>query len=273
MLDIKLKRPLAVFDIEATGLNSKTDRMVELCIVKLLPDGKREVHTFRINPEMPIPPPATRIHGISDADVAGCPTFEQLAKQVYQILDGCDLGGYNAINYDIPLLTEEFIRARIRFSLDGRHIVDAQRIYHKKEPRDLSAAVAFFCNETFENAHGAESDAMATVKVLEAQLRRYADLPRTTEALDEFCNPRDPDWVDRMGKLKWENNEVVVNFGQKRGIPIRTLVQNDPKYLKWIIKGDFPRDMQEVVRKALEEGVYPAPRDTDVANTPAAQAN
>lgn len=259
MLAIKLDRPLAIFDIEATGLNSKTDRIVELSIVKLLPDGSREVRTFRVNPEMPIPAGATRIHGITDADVAGCPAFDQIAKDVHRLLDGCDLGGYNAIYYDIPMLMEEFLRAKIRFILDGRRIIDAQRIYHKKEPRDLSAAVAFFCNETLDGAHGAEADALATVKVLEAQLLRYPDLPRTAAELDEFCNPREPDWVDRSGRLKWEGGEAIINFGQKKGAAIRALVHDDPKYLRWILKSDFPRDMQEIIRKALEDGVYPAP--------------
>ena len=254
---LSLKRPLAVFDIEATGLNARSDRIVEICIVKLMPNGEKKVHTFRVNPEVPIPAEATEVHGITDADVAGCPAFDQIAPELLRLLENCDLGGYNAVNFDIPMLVEEFLRAKIKFNADERRVVDAQRIFHKKEPRDLSAAMVFFCNETHDDAHGAQADAIATVKVLEAQLVKYADLPRTVEELDEFCNPRDPSWADRNGRLRWVGDEIVVNFGQKKGIPLTVLAKTDSGYLKWIIRGDFPRDTQEIVRNVLETGMLP----------------
>jgi DNA polymerase III subunit epsilon len=257
MVNLELTRPLAIFDIEATGLNARTDRIVEICIVKIFPDNRREVHVFRIDPEIPIPPESIAIHGITDADVVGCPTFDLIAPKINELLTDCDLGGFSAINFDIPLLTEEFMRARIRFSLDGRRIVDAQRIFHKKEPRDLTAAVQFFCNESLEGAHGAEADACATVKVLEAQLARYPDLPHNIDELDMFCNPKDPCWADRSGRLKWSGNEIVINFGLKKGTPLRLLAKTDAKYLKWIIRGDFPRDTQDIVQRVLDTGTLP----------------
>lgn len=266
-MNIELRRPLAIFDIEATGLNARADRIVEICIVKILPGGNRDVHTFRVNPEIPIPPEAAAIHGITDADVAGCPTFDQVAPKIQELLRDCDLGGFNATNFDIPMLVEEFMRARIRFSLDGRRIIDAQRIYHKKEPRDLAAAVKFFCNERLEGAHGAEADALATLNVLEAQLSKYPDLPRSVEDLDEFCNPRDPGWADRSGRLRWSGNEVVINFGQKKGIPLTTLAKTDTKYLKWILRSDFPRDTQDIVQKVLDTGCRPPPPGKAVAES------
>ena len=267
-MKLNLQRPLAVFDIEATGLNPRADRIVELSIVKVMPDGTREVHTFRVNPQIPIAPDAIRVHGITDADVAKLPTFADIAPHVYDLLEGCDLGGYNAVNYDVPLLVEEFMRARKIFSLDGRRIVDAQRIFHRKEPRDLAAAVAYFCGEQLERAHGAEVDALATVRVLDAQLERYTDLPQTVEGLDEFCNPKDPDWADRAGRLKWSGRDLTINFGQKKGVPLRVLVKDDPKYLRWILRGDFPRDMQDIVRAALEDGRFPAPPDRPAEGSP-----
>ncbi|MEI6971930.1 MAG: 3'-5' exonuclease [bacterium] len=257
MTNLALTRPLAVLDIEATGLNARADRIVEICVVKMSPGGGQEVHTFRVNPEVPIPAEASAVHGITNVDVVDCPTFETIAPQLNALLADCDLSGYNAINFDIPMLAEEFLRARIRFNLDGRRIVDAQRIFHKKEPRDLLAALMFFCGEKLQGAHGAEADALATAKVLDAQLARYTDLPRTVEALDEFCNPRDPAWADRSGRLKWVGNEVVINFGQKKGMPLTALAKSDAKYLKWILRGDFPRDTQEIVQRVLDTGTIP----------------
>jgi len=261
---LKLQKPLAIFDLEATGLDSRTDRIVEISVVKLMPDGSRSVYTRRVNPQIAIPEPAVRIHGITNTAVAGCPTFDAIAPELHTLFENCDLGGYNVLHFDIPLISEEFLRARIKFSMDGRRVVDAQKIFHKKEPRDLEAAVMFFCNEKLDNAHGAEADALATLKVLEAQLERYADIPQDMEGLDKFCNPRDPEWVDRAGRLKWDGDEVTINFGQKKGVRLRSLVKDDPKYLRWILRGDFPRDTQEIIRAALEDNKFPA-RETESA--------
>ncbi len=252
MSALKLQRPLVVFDLEATGLNSRLDRIVEIGLVKILPDGKQMIHTFRVNPEIPIPPEATAIHGISDRDVAECPTFDELAPKLLALLKDCDLAGFNVLQFDIPLLTEEFLRAQVRFDVSDRKVIDMQRIYHKKEPRDLAAAVRFFCKEELVGAHGAEADALAAAKVLEAQLDRYPDLPREVVELDAFCNPRDPDWADGGGRLKWVKGELTINFGQRRGVPVSTLVRQDPGYLRWIVRSDFPREMQELIRRSLD---------------------
>lgn len=261
MFEWHLDRPLAVFDIEATGTSTRSDRIVELAIVRLMPDKTRSTHTFRVNPRMPIPPEATAIHGISDEDVAGSPVFSDVAGEISGLLDKCDLAGYNIIHFDIPLLTEEFIRAKREFTIEGRRIIDAQRIFHIREPRDLTSALAFFCGETHHEAHQAESDAIATIKVLEGQFERYPDLPRAMDELHAYCNQRKPDWLDRMGRLKWTDGKIVLNFGKKKGVPLRDLIKNEPGFIKWMLKGDFPRDTQEIVRNAMADKWPEPPRD------------
>ncbi|MBN1676788.1 MAG: 3'-5' exonuclease [Kiritimatiellae bacterium] len=255
---LQLDRPLAVFDIEATGTNPRADRIVELAIGKLPPDGALEWHVFRVNPEIPIPAGATAIHGIHDADVAQCPTFREIAGRVLEILDGCDLGGYNLLRYDIPMLVEEFLRAGLTCDLTQRRVFDAQRVFHKREPRDLTAAVAFYCNGTHENAHGAQADVLATINVMAGQLRKYPDLPANMNGLHEYCAVRKEDWADMAGKLKWVDGQIVLNFGKKQGTPLRRMVEQDPKYLKWLLKSDFASDTKQIVQNALE-GKYPDP--------------
>jgi DNA polymerase-3 subunit epsilon len=261
MLKLKLNRPLSVFDIESTGANPRSDRIIDLAIVKVMPDGKRTTHTFRVNPGQPIPKEVTAIHGISDADVANCPPFIKIAQQVADILEGCDLCGYNLGRFDIPMLAEEFLRARIKCNLDNRRVIDPQRVYHKREPRDLTAALAFYCGEMHIGAHGAEADALATIRVLEGQYEKYHDLPADIDELHNYCNQRDPSWVDQMGRLRWANGEIVLNFGRKKDTPLKTIIETDPSFIKWILKGDFPRDMQEIISKAAE-GEWPKPPTT-----------
>jgi len=258
MFKWKLDRPLAVLDIEATGATPRADRIVELAIVRIHPDNHRDSKVYRVNPGGPIPPEATRIHGISDADVASCPLFGAIAREVLALLDGCDIAGYNVERYDIAMLQEEFLRAGLRFELEGRRVVDAQRIFHKRVPRDLSAALAYYCNEMHVDAHGAEGDVQATIRVLEAQFDRYPDLPRDLDALHDYCNPRDPSWVDRTGKLKWADGIVVLNFGKKKGFPLRDLVRDDPGFAKWMLRSDFPRDTKDILESALA-GRWPMP--------------
>ena len=258
MLKVKLDRPLAVFDIEATGLNPRSDRIVELSIVKLVPGQKRSIHTFRVNPGIPIPPEASAVHHISDADVAQCPPFISIAREALDILDGCDLAGYNILRFDVPILAEEFLRVRMEFKLDGRRILDAQRIFHRREPRDLTAALQFYCGEMHLDAHGAEADALATLRVLEGQFEKYPDLPEDMNALHDYCNPRDPDWVDSTGKLRWVSGNIVLNFGRKKDTPLRDLLRDDPGFVKWMLRSDFPRDVQDILRDTME-GKWPKP--------------
>jgi len=253
-----LKRPLAFIDIESTGINPRQDRIIDLAIIKLLPNASQETHVFRCNPGIPIPPAAEAIHHISNADIANCPSFIQLAGQIFNMLQNCDLAGFSIVRFDVPMLTEEFARAGLKFPADDCRLVDAQRIFHKKEPRDLTAALAFYCGETHTQAHGAEADASATLKVLESQLTKYADLPKTVEGLASFyATARDPDWVDTTGKLKWVNGEVVINFGvQHIGQKLRDLAQNNAKFLTWILKSDFPGETKKIVADVLE-GKFP----------------
>lgn len=256
MFKWQLDRPLAVFDIESTGINPRTDRIIELSIVKLMPPkGEREIHTYRMNPGIPIPPEASNIHGIKDADVADKPLFRDLAPELYKLLDGCDLGGYNVIRFDIPMLIEEFLRSSINFSMAGRRLIDAQRIFHKREPRDLMAAVGFYCKEylpLFDRPHGAEADALATVEVMEGQFTKYSDLPRDMSELDKYCDLRDPSWVDRDGKLRWLNGEIAINFGKNKGKLVSDLARVDAGFLKWILKSDFSSDTKSIISKILE---------------------
>ena len=257
---IRLDRPLAVFDIESTGANPRTDRIIELAIVLVLPGGRRETHTWLFNPGVPIPIESTAIHGLTDEMVANCPRFAERARSILQLLEGCDLGGYNHTRFDIPILQEEFARVNLRFDVDGRRIFDAQRIFHKREPRDLTAAVRFYCDgENLEGAHGAEADAKATLRVLEGQFRKYPDLPRDPDELDRLLNERDPFNVDRAGKLRWLDGEVVVNFGKLKGQRLRDIMKRDKGYLRWILNADFPLDTREIVRDILENDRWPVP--------------
>lgn len=257
MLPLKLERPLAVLDLETTGLNPRLDRIVEIAILKLMPNGERKDYAFLVNPGIPIPPTVIAIHGITDEDVADAPTFLELAPKINQILDGCDLAGFGIERYDAQMLREEFARSGIKFEEKGRRVIDAQQIFHKKEPRNLTAALAFYCNEEHTGAHRAKDDCEATLKVLAAQLEYYPDLPRDLDELDSFSSRRQGDWVDQTGKLRWLNGEVAINFGTKHfGKSLRLLLEKDNSFAHWILKSDFPHDTKEIVSQAME-GVWP----------------
>ncbi|MBN2302681.1 MAG: 3'-5' exonuclease [Lentisphaerae bacterium] len=260
-LKLKLHRPLAVFDIEATGISPRADRIVELAVVKLMPDNKRRTYHWLVNPGMPIPKDATAVHKISDADVANAPRFSDIAADIMAVFEDCDLCGYNILRFDIPMLTEEFLRSGMDFKLDDRRVIDPQRIYHQREPRDLSAALAFYCNELHIGAHGAEADVLATIRVLEGQYGKYQDLPTDINVLNDYCNPKDPSWADRTGKLKWVNNEICLNFGRKKGELLRNIVRDDPNFVKWLLRSDFPRDTREIVANAAD-GKWPTKPDS-----------
>ncbi len=253
---LQLKRPIVFLDLEATGLNPLHERIVEFGAVKCFPDGRRETKVQRYNPERPIPPETTAIHGIRDQDVANCPTFEQGALELLRFLSGCDIGGFAVNRLDIPLLREEFKRAGYTFDTSNVLLVDTQRIYHLREPRDLSAAVKFYCDEEFEDAHSAEADALASLRVLEGQLRRYSDLPRTVEELDKVARPEQVGALDPDGRLRWRDNEVIISFGQKGGRTLRDLVQTEPNYLRWILNKNFSPEVKAVIKNALE-GKFP----------------
>ncbi|MBO7721790.1 MAG: 3'-5' exonuclease [Kiritimatiellae bacterium] len=260
---LELKRPLVVFDIESTGVYPRRDRIIELAAIKVCPGGAETRRCWLLNPTVHIPEETTAIHGISDDDVKNCPTFADAAGDIAAFFDGCDLSGFNADRFDIPCLEEEFARCGINFALAGRRRIDVQRIYHRMEPRDLTSAVAYYLRRPHDGAHGAEADAAATLEVLKAQLarpeERYRNLPRDVDALDGYLVPRDPLNADRNGSFRWKNGEWVVNFGKKRGTPLKQIMLNEPNYLKWMIKGDFETDARMIAADALEGRLPPPP--------------
>ncbi len=253
---LQLQRPLIVFDLETTGINPRFDRIVEFGALKVHPTGRREELNLRVHPQRPIPPEATAVHGITDADVADCPPFKAVAEQVVCFLTGADLAGFSLIRFDIPLLKAELARAGAELDWADVQVVDAQRIFHMREPRNLSAALMFYCGEEHVGAHGAAADCEATWQVLLGQCQRYADLPRTVDGLHDICNPRDPDQVDDEGKLRWRAGEVVIAFGQKSGIPLRELAAREAGYLKWMLNKDFSPVVKKIVQDALQ-GTFP----------------
>ena len=256
---LKLARPLIVFDIESTGTSPRRDRIIELAAVKVLPDGTEVEKCWLLNPTVPIPPETTAIHGISDEIVKDCPTFAEKSEEIFEFFRDCDLSGFNADRFDIPCLEEEFARVGRNFAPSSRFHIDVQRIYHKKEPRDLTAAVRFYLGRDHAGAHGAEADAHATLEVLKAQMEKYADLPQTAPEMDEYLVPHDPMNADRMGTLRWINGELCVNFGKKKGEPLKKLFTNEPNFLKWMLKGDFETEARMIVKDLLDNGRLPPP--------------
>lgn len=254
----KLERPLVTFDIEATGTNTQIDRIIDICFISIHPDGNRTLNNFRVNPGMLIPVESSLIHGIYDKDIVDCPLFKDVAGDILACLDNVDLCGYNLLRFDIPMLENEMTRAGLDWDSDKSKVIDVQRIFHKREPRDLSAALSFYCNELHLDAHGAQPDVEATIRVLEGQFEKYTDLPSTVAELDVYCNPRDPQWVDKTGRLKWVNGQVVLNFGKKRGVALETILKSDTSFAKWMLRSDFPKDVKAILTDAMN-GIWPSP--------------
>ncbi len=260
---IALRRPLVIFDIESTGLSPRADRVIELAAVRIEVDGRQEERVWLLNPGVEIPEEVIAIHHITNAEVRDCPTFAEVAHEIFDFFKGADLGGYSIGYFDVQILNEEFRRCDILdFQPDGRAIWDAQKIYHKREPRDLTAALKFYCDKDLgEAAHGALADTKATLEVLKGQLERYPDLPRDVDALDRMFNAKDPKNVDRMGRWRWINGAVCVNFGKKKGEKLLHLAadkQDGHSFLKWMLKSDFPEDTRYVAEQALK-GLLPTP--------------
>jgi len=245
-LELNLRRPIAFIDLETTGLSVSADRIVEISVLKINPGGKEEWMTTRINPEMPIPPAASSIHGISNEDVALAPTFREIARTLVAFLEGCDLAGYNAIKFDLPVLAEEFLRVNIDFSFRKRKYVDVQVIYHKKEQRTLSAAYQFYCKKDLSDAHSSKADTEATFEVLKAQLDRYRDLENDIEKLSEFSSFNN--LVDFAGRIILNEHGVeVFNFGKHKGKTVESVLKEEPSYYSWIMNGDFPLYTKKVL--------------------------
>lgn len=236
---IQLTKPLAFIDLETTGVNLAVDRIVEIAIVKTLPDGKRIVKRKLINPQMPIPKGASDVHGITDEMVKDAPSFKQIAHELKQILDGCDLAGYNSNRFDIPLLIEEFLRADVEFDMRGRKLLDVQNIFHKMEQRTLGAAYKFYCNKNLDGAHSAEVDATATSEILDAQLLRYPELGNTVESVLKLIG--EESIVDFARRFVFENGVEVFNFGKYKGRPVAEILKIEPQYYDWMMRSEFPQ--------------------------------
>lgn len=243
---LKLSRPLAFFDLETTGTNIASDRIVEISVVKILPDGGKEIKTKLINPTIPIPIESSAVHGITDRDVADKPTFKEVAKEFANFIEGCDLAGYNSNKFDIPLIAEEFLRADVDFDVSKRNLVDVQNIFHKMEQRTLSAAYSFYCDKTLDNAHSAEADTIATYEILEAQVEKYDELKNDVKFLAEFSQFTNN--ADLLGRIVFNEEGVeVFNFGKHKGKPVVDVLQNDPGYYGWMMNGDFPLYTKKVL--------------------------
>ncbi len=244
-MKLNLQRPLIFFDIEATGLSTTHDRIVELCYIKVYPNGNEESKTLRFNPGIHISEEATAVNGIKDEDVADCPTFKELAPELATTFEGCDIAGFNSNHFDVPLIVEEFIRANVKFDIAKSRFVDVQNIYHKMERRTLSAAYKFYCHKELEDAHTALADTRATYEVLLGQLDRYPDdLKNDIGFLADFSRRNRN--VDLAGRIVLNDNDVpVVNFGKFKGVPVADIIKREPSYIAWIMQGDFPQNTKQ----------------------------
>ena len=254
IMKLNLVKPIIFFDLETTGTDISKDRIVEICYIKVYPDGREAEYTKRINPEMHIPEGASAVHGIYDADVKDCPTFREVAREIANEFEGCDVAGFNSNRFDLPLLAEEFLRAQVDIDLSRLRAVDVQVLYHKREPRTLSAAYKFYCGENLEDAHSALADTRATYNVLKAQLEHYDDMPNDIEALSKessFTNN-----VDFAGRIVYdENGREVFNFGKYKGMPVDAVLDRDPGYYGWMMNGDFSLNTKQVLTRIKLRGL------------------
>ncbi len=253
---LNLKNPLVFFDLETTGINVASDRIVEISYLKVDMNGNESVRTYRVNPQMPIPPKSTEVHGITDDDVRDAPTFNEIAKTLAREFEGCDLAGYNSVKFDIPLLAEEFLRSGVDIDLKRKKFIDVQVIFMKMEPRTLAAAYKFFVGGELDGAHSAEADTRATYEVLQAQLDRYGNLENDVAKLAEFsAHNRN---VDFAGRIILNDEDVeVFNFGKYKGKPVREVLNHDPGYYGWMMNGDFPLYTKKVLTNIKLRSINP----------------
>ncbi len=248
---ITLTRPIVFFDLETTGLDVFSDRIVQLAAIKIFPDGKKETHEWLINPKIPIPKVTSEIHGITDEMVKFKPAIGDIAQELSKVFSNCDLGGYNIKNFDIPVLREEFNSIGLILDTEEIKIVDSMKIFQIKEPRTLSAAYQKYCNKEMVNAHDAMVDITASIEVLEGQIKFYDDIPTTPEAFHDYCFPADPEAYDSEGKLRYSDGQLIINFGKNKGKTLQSLAAGDPGYLEWILRGSFSDKVKDAVRGAL----------------------
>lgn len=267
-MNLKLERPLLFFDLETTGLNVSKDRIVEICMLKVFPDGTKEEKTMRLNPECPIPPECSAIHGIYDRDVIDKPTFAQAANEIEDFFADCDIAGYNSNKFDIPLLVEEFLKIGKHLDMRNRKIIDVQQIYHKMEPRNLTAAYKLYCHKDLENAHSASADTFATFEVLDAQIAYYQgvkyesksgeiSIPVTPNVKDLSDFSRNNRNVDYAAHIIFNDNDVeIFNFGKHKGRPVEEVFRTERAYYDWMMKSDFPLNTKEVITRIKARIMY-----------------
>lgn len=245
-MELNLRKPLVVLDLETTGVSIASDRIVEFSALKVSPGGAEEWLSMRLNPGIPISPEATRVHGITDADVANEPHFRDVARRIAAFLEGCDLAGFNSMKFDIPILCEEFLRVNVDFNPARHRYVDVQVIFHKKEQRTLSAAYKFYCDKELENAHSSKADAAATYEILKAQLDRYPDLENDIGKLSSYSAFNNN--ADLAGRIIFnEQGQEVFNFGKHKGKPVEQVFREEPSYYSWMMNGDFPLNTKQVI--------------------------
>jgi DNA polymerase-3 subunit epsilon len=249
MAQLSLKRPIIFFDLETTGTDHAKDRIIELALVKINPNGAREKYVKRVNPGIPIPPDSTAIHGITDEDVKDATLFKHIAHEIFNWMKGCDLGGYNSNKFDIPLLAEEFLRVGIAVDFTERLMVDAQQIFFKMEARTLAAAYKFYCGKELANAHSAEADIEATIEVLEAQLDHYANLGTDVKKLHDFSNSEP--MVDYARRMVMKDGHPIFNFGKYKGRKVEDVFNEEPQYYDWMMQADFPLHTKQKISDIL----------------------
>lgn len=253
-MELKLVKPIVFFDLETTGTNISDDRIVEISYIKIFPDGREESRTLRVNPGRPIPPEATAVHHISDADVANKPLFAQVAKELEAVFTDVDIAGFNSNRFDVPLLVEEFLRVGTNLDLTQCRFVDVQTIFHKMEQRTLSAAYLFYCGKELDDAHSASADTRATYEVLKAQLDRYASLQNDIDFLSKFSTHNRN--VDFAGRIIYNDKDIeVFNFGKYKGMPVSEVLMRDSGYYSWIMQGDFPLNTKNVITRIRLRGL------------------
>lgn len=245
-MNLILNKPLVIFDLETTGISTSKDRIVEIFMIKILPNGERIDYYSRFNPEMPISPQATAVHGISNEDVKDEPTFKEKSTEIFQFIYQCDFAGFNSNKFDFPMLVEELYRSEIDFDISKCKFIDAQRIFHIMEPRNLAAAYKFYCNESLENAHSAKADTEATWNIIQAQLGKYENLENNIDYLHKFSGQSN--LVDLAGRLIYnEKQQVIFNFGKHKGKTFDTVMKEDPSYYEWMMKGEFALQTKKVI--------------------------
>ena len=249
-MELNLKKPIIFFDLETTGIDITRDRIVEICYIKVYPDGREVEYCKRINPGMHIPEVASAVHGIYDEDVKDCPQFKEVARE----FEGCDLAGFNSNRFDLPLLAEEFLRAQVDIDLSRHNAIDVQVLYHKREPRTLAAAHKFYCGSEFDNAHSALADTRATYNVLKAQLDHYSDLENDMAALaNESSFTKNVDFAGRF--VYDESGREVFNFGKYKGMPVDAVLDRDPGYYGWMMNGEFPLNTKQALTRIKLRGL------------------